>query len=415
MKKVMNLVILLVSVFTIIFFGSVSAETTSSPTPLNTQVDKLVTVTHPTTLVNANSQFAFEIFKQLNTTETGNNVFISPLSISTALAMLYEGANSDTKAEIAKALNYSGIDISTLNSDYQSLLNNLENVDSFVDLNIANSIWYQKGFTVKSDFLNTNNEVFGAEIKGLDFAKAEAADTINNWIAKTTNGMIAKMVDPPLSGVMYLINAIYFKGAWTNPFDPKLTTKATFTTEAGESTTVDMMHANGIAEFGKGIDYSAIRLPYGAQKVSMYCLLPAQDLAIDRFIADLSVEKFNQIKQSLSTLHGFSVSLPKFKMAYGAKSLVTALQTLGMNKAFNAVEADFSGIAAEPTWVDDVLHKALIDVNEQGTVAAAATVVINVTAMRENFYADRPFVFLIVDDTTGSILFMGKAAELVEY
>jgi serine protease inhibitor len=253
----------------------------------------------------------------------------------------------------------------------------MENIDSFVTLNIENSIWYKEGFDVKSDFLNTNEGVFEAEIEGLDFTKADAADTINNWISNATNGMIEKMIDPPLSGVMYLINAICFKGAWTNPFNPKSTQKSTFTTESGKNNTVDLMQADGITEFGKGTDYSVIRLPYENKKVSMYCILPAKDLNIDNFISGLSVAKFNELQ--------------------------------------HAVQADFSGIATEPIWVDDVLHKAIIDVNEQGTVAAAATVVINETAVRENFHADRPFVFLIVDDSTGSILFMGKAADLAEY
>jgi serine protease inhibitor len=406
-----------------ICLGFCSASRITKPNNLNLVLpndvaseDPIVNqTTDATKLVNANSQFAFEIFKQLNATETDNNIFISPFSISTALTMLYQGANSETRDEIAQTLHYSGIDISQLNSDYQSLLSGLEEVDSFVTLNIANSIWYKDSLEVKSDFLNTNNDVFGAAIKELDFTKADAADTINNWISEATNGMIDRMLEPPLSGIMYLINAIYFKGAWTDPFDPKLTTKANFTTESGKSTMVDMMHAARLTEFGKGTDYSAVRLPYGEERVSMYCILPAQGLSVDQLISGLSVAKFNEIKQSLSKRYDFNVYLPKFKMTYGVKRLKTTLKTLGMNQAFDAWQADFSGITTEPLWVEDVLHKATIDVNEQGTEAAAATVVITYTGVAESFRVDRPFVFLIVDDTTGSILFMGKAADLVEY
>ncbi|HYH03962.1 MAG TPA: serpin family protein [Bacillota bacterium] len=376
--------------------------------------DPVITPVDVTTLVNANSQFAFDIFKRLNTTETGKNVFISPLSISSALAMLYQGANGDTRAEIANALSYQGIDISVLNSNYQSLLNNLKTVDSFVTLNIGNSIWYKEGLSVKSAFLNTNNDVFGATVKSLDFSKDDAADTINNWIANVTNGKINQMVNPPLEGELYLINAIYFKGDWTEPFNPERTIKSTFNTGTGKTNTVDMMQANNTVEFGKGTDYSAIRLPYGTKKISMYCILPAQSLSIDSFIAGLNVAKFNEIKQSLVSREYFSVKLPKFKMAYGAQSLKTALNTLGMTKAFDS-QADFSGITTAPIYVDDVLHKAVIDVNEQGTEAAATTVVTLPTAVQDNFHANRPFVFFLVDDTTGSILFMGKATDLVEY
>jgi serine protease inhibitor len=401
-----------------ICFGFYSTSRITKPNNLNLALPNNVTSEDPqttdvTTLVDANSQFAFKLFKQLSATETGNNLFISPFSISTALTMLYQGANSDTRDEIAKTLNFGGIAISQLNRDYHGLLNGLETVDSFLDLNIANSIWYKDSFQVKSDFLNTNNDVFQAAIKGLDFTKDTAAATINNWIAKATNGMIDKMITPPLAGVMYLINAIYFKGAWTDPFDPKLTTKGTFTTESGQSATVDMMHAVRATEYGKGTDYSAIRLPYGEKKVSMYWILPTPGLSVNDFISGLSVAKFNEIKQSLTNWNNFHVYVPKFKMTYGVKSLKDMLQIMGIKQAFAAGQADFSGISPQPFWVDDVLHKAVIDVNEQGTVAAAATVVVGVTAIQESFRADRPFVFLIVDDRTGSILFMGKAADLV--
>jgi serine protease inhibitor len=418
MKKVQKLMLVTVAVFTFIFLGSVSAVTPDSGSSFQAETAPSLSpapAVNPTALVDANSQFAFAIFKQINRTEADKNVFISPLSISTALAMLYQGADNDTKDEIAQTLNYSEIEITKLNSDYRSLLNHLKNGDSFVELNIGNSVWYDDGFHVKPDFLKTNQEAFDAEIKGLDFTKADAADTINLWISNVTQGMIDKMVDPPLTGVMYLINAIYFKGAWTNPFDPNLTQKSTFKTESGKTNPVDMMYSNTAADFGKGTDYSAIRLPYGKQQISMYCVLPAEGLAIDNFISGLTVDKFNEIKRSLSARSFFDVKLPKFKMAYGAKSLKTVLNRLGMNKAFNFGQADFSGISNEPLWVDDVLHKAVIDVNEEGTTAAATTIIIMPTATMDRFLANRPFLFFIVDDATGSILFMGKAADLAEY
>jgi serine protease inhibitor len=422
MKRVMTVILLLVSLFTFIL-GMGASAATSKPDDIRLSLPDDIAREEPAAnrstdlkaLVNANSKFAFDIFKQLNSVETGKNIFISPLSISTALAMLYQGAGSDTGNEIAKTLNYDGMDLNTLNGDYQSLLKNLNNVDPFITLNIENSIWYRDGFHVKPGFLSTNQDVFGAEIMGLDFNKADAADTINHWISEATNGMIEKMLDPPLVGTMYLIDAIYFKGAWTIPFNPQETKKSTFTTESGRNNTVDMMQAYRTIEFGKGTDYSVIRLPYGEKKVSMYCILPAKGLTIENLITGLSVDKFNEIKQSLSTRNFFSVKLPKFKMAYGAISLKTGLNRLGMIQAFDPGRADFSGITDGRIWVDDVLHKAVIDLNEQGTEAAATTIVILPTAMADNFHADRPFVFLIVDDTTGSILFMGKAADLIEY
>jgi serine protease inhibitor len=417
MKKVQKLMLVSVAVFIFIASGSFSAVTPASGSSFQAETassQSPAPTINPTALVDANSQFAFDIFKQINRTETGKNILLSPFSISTALAMLYQGASNQTKAEMAQVLHYSGIDIAKLNSDYQSLLNHLANTDSFVTLNGVNSIWYDDGLCVKPDFIKTNKDVFDAAVQKLDFTKADAADTINRWISEATQGMIDKMLDPPLSAVMYLIDAIYFKGAWTHPFNPKLTTKSTFTTESGKINPVDMMYTHGITEFGQGADYSAVRLPYGMQKVSMYCILPAKGLSIDHFISGLTVAKFKEIKQTLSTLPHLNVQLPKFSMAYGVKSLKTALNRLGMITAFIGGQADLSGISDGPLWVDDVFHKAIIDVTEQGTEASAVTV-IEIKESARNFQANRPFVFLIVDDATGSILFMGKAADLAEY
>jgi serpin B len=406
-----------------IFSGSKGKENVKSTNKVN--IKRLLSITNKTQtqskdvdLTKANSKFAFEMFKALNDDEKEKNLFYSPISVSIALSMLYQGADNDTKKGIEETLNYNGIDKEVLNKDYKELISKLENVDENVKLNIANSIWAREGFKVKDPFIETNKDVFGAEVRNLDFGQAEAANIINEWISEKTNKMIEKMIEPPISDavIMYLINAIYFYGNWTTSFDPERTYQTNFTTADEKQKQVDMMRKKDTTLFGRGDDYVAVSLPYGEEKVSMYCVMPNKDVHIDNFIENLNEEKFAEIKDSLKKRGDFSVNIPKFKMEYGKKSLKNILKNMGMKDSFEAGKADFSGISDEDIFVSDVLHKAVIDVNEEGTEAAAVTVVVmeRTSVKRDYFLADRPFLFFIVDDTTDSILFMGKAADLGE-
>ena len=365
-------------------------------------------------LTNGNELFAFDIFKELNTEDADKNIFISPLSISTALAMTYNGAESTTKEAMAEALRYKGIELENLNVGYKNLLAYLNNVDPKVQLNISNSIWFRKGEEIKQDFLSVNKDNFNAYITEMDFQDAKAADTINGWISKATKGKIDKMIEPPISHdvIMYLINAIYFKGQWTKQFDKKLTFTGTFNTEDGQKKEVQMMNRKGKIEYGEVEKSKIVRLPYGNEKTAMYCILPETGIKINDFIRQLSVEKWIELKDSLSKVDDVVLKLPKFKMEYGIKNLNVSLTALGMGEAFSD-SADFSGIR-DDICISRVLHKAVIEVNEEGSEAAGATVVeMKETAAVEpvTFIGDRPFIFIIADDEIGSILFMGKFME----
>lgn len=362
-------------------------------------------------VINANSEFAFDIFKQLNTEDADKNIFISPLSISTALTMTYNGAESTTKKAMGEVLGFRDMDINAVNESYNNLLNYLKNVDKKVDLSIANSIWVRQGEEIQAGFLSNNQSQFNAKIAALDFSKDDAANTINQWISNATKSKIDKMLEPPIdsSVIMYLINAIYFKGEWSDQFNPKNTFDHIFKTFDGKEQTVRMMSRKGKVQYAKGDNYKAVKLPYGKGKTSAYFILPDDGIHMNEFIGNISITQWNDIRNNMSEVDEMILQIPKFKMEYGIKNLNDSLQSLGMGEAFGD-RADFSGIR-EGVYISQVLHKAVIEVNEKGSKAAAATVVaMNKGAAVEpiTFIADRPFIFFIADDITGTILFMGK-------
>jgi len=366
-------------------------------------------------VVDGSSKFAFDIFKTINSEDYDKNIFISPLSISTALTMTYNGAEGDTKEVMEKALGYTGIDRALVNESYKNLISHLKKVDKDISLNIANSIWIREGELINKEFINKNEKNFNAEVSSLDFSNPKSVDTINKWIKDETEGKIEKMLTDPIDPliVMYLINAIYFKGEWKEPFNPKNTSDSDFHAYDGNTITVEMMSRTGDYEYAKGKDYKAIRLPYGKDKTSMHVILPDEGVDINEFIKNMTSEQWNNIRNSLAKTSGVQLKMPKFELEYGIKSLTESLKALGMEKVF-AADADFSGIKEE-LFISDVLHKAVIEVNEEGSEAAAATVVImpsSAPVEPATFIADRPFIFFITDDITGTILFMGKVLSI---
>jgi len=357
-----------------------------------------------------NVDFAFDIFREINEEEKAENIFISPLSISTALTMTYNGALGDTLAEMEKGLRYEGLKPQEVNGTYSNLLPYLSQVDKKVELNISNSIWYRQGEAIKDEFIATNKNVFAAEVKEADFSDPQTVSAINKWIKESTEGKIDKMISPPIPDyiVMYLIDAVYFKGEWAAQFKKDDTFQTDFNGINGVQT-IDMMSRKGEVEYGEGVDYKAVRLPYGEGKTAMYFILPEVGQDIDSFIRAMDSDKFKSVKAALNDTEDVLIQVPKFKMEYGIKKLNDPLISMGMELPFSA-EADLSGIR-EGLFISEVLHKAVIEVNEEGSEAAGVTVVIVAeTAAQEpvTFIADRPFLFLIEEEATGSILFMGK-------
>ncbi len=371
-------------------------------------------------VLKSNIEFSFDVFSRLNEEDSDKNIFISPLSISTALSMTVQGAENTTKDDIMKALKYDGQDLEKVNECYKYLLDYLSKADKNIELDINNSIWIKEGKKIKKDFLNVNKDVFNAYVTELDFSKESAADDINKWISKSTKNKITKMIDSPIpdSIVMYLINAIYFKGGWAEKYNKDHTFNTEFHTDGGEAKEVMMMTRKGKIEYGAKDDFKVVRLPYGKGKTSMYCVLPAENVSINDFIKDLDADKWEEIKNSVSKVEDVILNIPRFKIEYGIKDLKDCLISMGMGKAFSD-EADFSGMSDEGLCISNVLHKAIIEVNEEGSEAAGVTVV----EMKEtaaildppSFIADRPFLFFITEDITGTILFMGKLYDSEKY
>ncbi|NLU27189.1 MAG: proteinase IV, partial [Hungateiclostridium thermocellum] len=373
--------------------------------------------------IEANSKFAFDIFKQISKDEQGKNVFISPFGISMALSMVYQGAESDTREEMAKVLGYEGLDIEEVNKSYKLLLKYFNELIGNVKLKNSNSIWKNslKGDVIKEDFISVNKDVFNALVETRDFSDESVVDKINNWISDATEGKVKKAlnaVNP--DELLYIISALYFNGAWKEEFEFDIndTTMSTFKSEDGSTDYVMMMRKSynnwvGVMEFGKGDGYSAIRLPYGNGEMAMYCILPDEDISINDFIQNLDVSLWNEIKNSIrKTLQGL-ICLPRFKIEYfkdGNGSIKESLKALGLEKVFSLAEADLTGMSETNAYVSDVLHKAVVEVNEKGTEASSSVVVIPVPGFgtRSEFIADRPFVFIIADEKYDTILFMGK-------
>jgi serine protease inhibitor len=375
-----------------------------TPVPYGAEVNK--------NFVNANTQFAANLLKKINEEDSDKNVFFSPYSLSMALSMVYQGANATTKEAMASALNYTGMSTEEINQSYIDQLSYFKKLNPEVELNIANSIWVNDKFEVNKNFLAKNEEVFNSQVSYLDFDKSDAVDIMNKWISDSTKGKIDKMLSPPIPSdiIMYLMNAIYFKGNWTDKFDIRQTTDSTFTNIKGEQKTVPMMNKTDKYKYAQTSEYRAIELPYGSGSVSMYCILPETGNVND-FIATFDNSKWSEIKSKLAMAGSIHLSIPRFKIEYKPQKLNDKLKELGMEEAFSR-GADFTGIA-DDVWISSVEHKAVIDVNETGTEAAAVTVIgMGTTSMPNSFIANKPFMFVIADNATGTVLFMGKVADV---
>jgi serpin B len=364
-------------------------------------------------VVSAHNGFGFDILKNLLKTEKDKNVVLSPTSIALALSMTYNGASESTKLAMAKTLKINAIDIEKLNEDSSTLLSLLSNPDPQVTLTMANSIWARKGIEFLPEFLNTNKKYFHAEIQSLDFSLPGSADTINDWVSKNTKGKIPTIVDKPIDPeiVMYLINALYFYGTWTNEFDPTLTEMKPFTPSTGakiQHLLMKQMRKDYL--YQETSAFQALQLPYGKNKrLSMIIMLPKTTIA--SFLSQLTLSTWNSWMKSYNEMEG-TVILPKFKTEYKT-SLKNSLSILGMTTAFSE-SADFSGMRKQKDlFISDVIHKTFIDVNEQGTEAAAVTKVAMSLGMagpvKKTFLMEvnKPFFFAITDIQSGEILFMG--------
>ncbi|WP_210490414.1 serpin family protein [Rufibacter aurantiacus] len=376
----------------------------------NTPKTRPLTVQESKTVAGSN-EFAFKSFAQISQLEEGKNVFISPLSLSMALNMTYNGAANGTKEAMKQTLGLGDASDEEINASFKSLAELLVGMDKKVEFTSANSIWLNDHFELLAPFVSTNQNYFQATVKPLDFSSPTAKDEINNWVNDKTKGKIKTIVEQMTQDhVLFLINAIYFKGAWTYQFDKQLTAPRLFKLENGAT----VSHPFMTLRKGKYLMYrdatkQVIDLPYGNGQYSMTMIVPSGQRTVQDLLPELSHANVTQWLAEADT-SSLELKMPKFKLELKySENLEQALKNLGMAVAFSD-QADFSRINATGNLsISEVNHKTFVEVNEEGTEAAAATSVgIMVTSVPLSVMIDKPFVFLIREKSTNAILFIGR-------
>ncbi|MDR0896134.1 MAG: serpin family protein [Prevotellaceae bacterium] len=368
-------------------------------------------------IANANNAFAFNLFRQVKQTETKSNIALSPLSASYVLSMTANGAAGTTLNEIKSALGFNEYSLDDINAFYQKFTDYLTTVDGETFVGIANSIWLNKGFKVLPDFTQVNQEYYLGEVQEVDMSKGATKNRINQWVSDKTFGCIPDLlsgIDPETR--MILINTLYFDGLWRKQFDTPQ--DETFTNEDGSKSDVKMLHA-----YERSYRYLAtdgvrlIEISYGNSAYSMVILLPENGIELNTFSNRFTSKKWNTwMAESKSTC--LNVKLPTFDIDY-ERTLNQDVQALGINHLFSGVDADLSHISdSKPLFASRILQKASIQLDQYGTTAAAATAMMlegaaNIeTPVPIDFFVDRPFYYIIKENSTQSILFIGCVGEL---
>jgi serpin B len=364
-------------------------------------------------LVAANTKFGFNLFHTLSKQQPNQNIFISPTSVALALSMTYNGVSGETKQEMTKVLELTGMTPQEINAANQALQNSLQEVDPNVQVSIANSLWAKQGFSLKPEFLQTNQEYYKANLTELDFMNPQAPTIINNWVSQKTQGKIDRIVEEiSPDEVLFLINAIYFKGNWETPFDKSQTANKTFSLLDGTSKQHPMMSQKGLYGYYETDKFQAVSLPYGEEgALAMYIFLPDSNSNLATFLQQLTPENWNQWMQFLKfRREDGSIEIPRFKIEYEVE-LNSTLIALGMAGIFDRSKADFSPMTDDNVAVDSVKHKTFVEVNEEGTEAAAVTSIELPRGLIFQMNVNRPFFCAIRDHTTGTILFMGTIVD----
>ena len=363
-------------------------------------------------LVESDNTFSFDIFKLVMQENSDvENVMISPLSISYALSMTLNGANGATRDSMMKALRYYNIDIEDINNSYKDLTDKLMEIDERVVMEIANSVWVEERLRVKQAFIDKLKEYFDAEAHDFSVSDPDIVDVINQWIEDHTHGKIKDMIDElPPDIAMLLINAIYFNGKWKYEFDEENTTDMPFFPEGGSQLDVPMMNQEITARINATEKFILLELPYGQGNYVMDVILPDDGYTTSDIIPMLNSDDWYNWVEGM---HNEDVDLymPRFKYEFKTE-LKDVLTAMGMGIAFTPFAADFSNISEQDLFISKVLHQTFIETNEEGTEAAAATVVmIELTSMPPGpleIKLDKPFIYLIRETSTNGIVFMGK-------
>ena len=406
--------------YTLLFFALIPS---CSKSPIPQQWAKPITLQPQTRAVLEQSNaFAFDFLKAVAQQHT-QNLFLSPYSVFGVLGMLYNGAAGETKEEIAKVLGMSNFTPQQVNEYYQELTNALLKIDPKTKLSLANAIWANKGYPLKSSFITLNQNYYDAKVSTLDFSQASALKTINDWCKDKTKGTIPKIldnIDP--NTIVILANAIYFKSIWMEKlkFDKSKTVEKPFYNKDGTTSKVSRMHQQPIELLYAQMDNCGmVTLPYSNGAFAMNLILPDEGEDIDALIKELNGDVW-QIMVNHRSAAAVTLSMPRFKQESSLEKLEDILAALGMPSAFSKNSANFSDMLDVRMWISKVIQKSYISVDEEGTEAAAVTVAkgdVMSPGPRPNpkevtIIVDRPFLFLITEQSTGAILFMGKITKL---
>jgi serpin B len=368
-------------------------------------------------IASANTQFGFKLFNELfkHNLEQNleQNIFISPLSISIVLAIICNGADGETRDAICKTLELNQISMEEVNLAYQELQASLQRLDPQIQLALANALFIELGHNIVAEFLEINQKYYSATVDTIP----ERGEVINQWVKEKTSGKIKNIVEngPLLDYILLLLNAIYFKANWEIPFKKEFTKEDIFylSSERQKKHPI-MIHYDKRFRYYANADFQAINLPYADKRVSMYIFLPTENNSLEKFCQQLNQQNWELWLKGFHSTK-IIVKLPRFKVEYEI-ILNKALENLGMGIAFGkefGKQADFSKIFWGAPSITGVLHKSFIEVNEEGTEAAAVTLVMTTRMYIESILIEinRPFFYAIQDDETGTILFMGTVVD----
>jgi serpin B len=366
-------------------------------------------------LAAADCTFSFRLLKELNKEQPAQNIFVSPYSASTALQMVCNGAGGRTKSEISQVLGTSDLQQNAINAATLEIQKSLDAAGTNIILDTANALWCRKGVSIKPAFIAGNQQFFRATVESLDFDNPRTVDKINGWVTEKTHGKINNILQGPIdpNTQLFLANAIYFKGKWQEPFDKNATTNRVFHLRGGSRKEVLMMEQSRHFQYRRGTGFQAVRLEYEDSPLAMDIFLPDENSSPEKLLSIMNGDNWQRITKPGFSDHDGTLRLPKFRIEYGVE-LIQSLKALGMKQAFDFHAADLSGIADHGLFISDALQKAFVDLNEEGTEAAAVTfgaATLSAEPMNPpppfRMIVDRPFLFLIEDQTTGTILFTG--------
>jgi len=364
-------------------------------------------------VIESSNAFGIDLFSAVSDNEPDVNLMLSPLSASAALTMLLNGCEGNTFTQIRDMLGYEGMTTGQINEAYQSLVSQLLAVDPQVELALANAVWYRNGFSVKPPYIDAMKTAFDAHIEGLDFSHPSALETMNKWASDNTNGKIPTVLNEiSADAVMFLMNALYFKGSWTQQFDENGTVEDIFYLDDGGTILTPLMNGDIPVKSYAHDEYFAFEMFYGQQNFSMVVIVPESNL--EEFLQEFGPETWQEITGELDSQFEpieVPVTFPRFSFEY-EKKLNEMLQSLGMTDAFSPSLANLSGISDQDIFVSFVKQNTFVELNEDGTEAAAVTTIgIEYTSIGdepEPIVVNKPFIFAIREQTTNSLLFIGK-------